>query len=657
MKSLVQRSVCLATAKYRPEIDGLRALAVLPVVFSHAGFEGFAGGYLGVDIFFVISGYLIGGIIFSELQAGSFSIGRFYERRARRILPALIVVLAFSYVAAWQWMSPDSLREFGQDLVSVIFFASNVVFWNKAGYFAVEAELNPLLHTWSLAVEEQFYIVFPIFLLALVGLRSRWRLITLISLAATSVVAAEVTRRFDADMAFFFFHTRAWELLVGAAIAVFALDNTRIGRGAREGLSAAGLALCIGSFLTFDKASSHPGIITVAPVAGAGLLLAYARPDTIVGRLLCLRPAVWIGLISYSLYLVHQPVFAFMRISAGRSIEPDEFLVPIALCVAISFLMWRYVEQPFRQKGTISTRRVVLASVAASFFAVSIGSAAWAMKGFPERFGELGVRLAEQVRQGWEDRREGVRLGTCQYDRSIGDIDSFLSHWSCQPATEGQRLLIVGDSHSADKAWAMRLAGIDIGSLTGSGCSLTPEPSKKECMALMTRAAELARTGRLDGVVLANRWGRQEVTPAQLNGLAAFWKDLGIPVLIFTPMPEFTQFNRQIARNLRPNNAIEDFHYDKALLSETEGKIVEMARTNGFTVINSADLFCRGNRDNCQPLIGTDVLVIDYAHLSERGARLLGTRIAASPVWQQWVRMVGAVAASRRSAATMPVGQ
>jgi peptidoglycan/LPS O-acetylase OafA/YrhL len=301
------------------------------VVLYHAGFEAFSGGYLGVDVFFVISGYLITGIIASDLQSGSFSLRRFYERRARRILPALFVVVALCMVAAWLWMIPDQLVEFGASLIAVPLFVSNLLFWRQSGYFATEASLNPLLHTWSLAVEEQFYILFPLALLALTALGRRLVLPALILVALSSLGLAEWTTSRDADTSFYLAHTRMWELFSGAIIAMSSLERSGRGSLVRQSLAGLGLILCAIAFGSFTEGSRHPGLLTVIPVLGTCLIFVCANSESAVGRVLSYRPLVWTGLISYSLYLYHLPMFAFLRIADGHAEAPPDLLVPIGI--------------------------------------------------------------------------------------------------------------------------------------------------------------------------------------------------------------------------------------------------------------------------------------------------------------------------------------
>lgn len=334
--------------QYRREIDGLRAVAVLPVILFHAGFSFFSGGYVGVDVFFVISGYLITSILLADLERDDFSIARFYERRARRILPALSVVMLACLPFAWAWMLPEELKTFTKTIVSVVVFASNIFFAREKGYFAPVLGENPLLHTWSLAVEEQYYLIFPIFLFLLWRF-GRKRLTWAIALTAVaSLLYCEWGWRHEPAATFFLAPPRAWELLTGSLLALHLS-----GRAPHSSnlLAAAGLALIAFAVVHYDEHTPFPSLYAVAPVLGTALFILFAGDGTWVRRVLSTSPCVGIGLISYSAYLWHQPLFAFARIRILP--EPSQALM-IAMAAAsllLGWASWRFVETPFRTRS------------------------------------------------------------------------------------------------------------------------------------------------------------------------------------------------------------------------------------------------------------------------------------------------------------------
>lgn len=333
--------------KYRSEIDGLRALAVLPVIFFHAGFSIFSGGFLGVDVFFVISGYLITRIILDDVSQGTFSIARFYERRARRILPALFFVMLCCIPFALIWMLPSQYLEFSRSLIAVTTFVANLFFWRESGYFAAAAGEKPMLHAWSLGVEEQYYVLFPLALLLLWRFGKRPTFYIIAVIAVISFIMCEYASRYYPSANFFLLPTRAWELFIGSICAFIHLESAP---KRNDALSLTGLSLILIAIFTYSEQLRLPSAYSLAPVVGTALILLYGTRDSFVGRLLSLRLIVGIGLISYSAYLWHHPLFAFARIHHFESLST---LVMLALCAAsllLAAFSWRVIEQPFRNK-------------------------------------------------------------------------------------------------------------------------------------------------------------------------------------------------------------------------------------------------------------------------------------------------------------------
>lgn len=371
--------------KYRSEIDGLRAVAVIPVLLFHAGFGAFAGGFVGVDVFFVISGYLITTIIVDQMQTGRFSLWTFYERRARRILPALFLVVLCCMPVAYVLLLPGDMKDFAQSAFYVSIFASNIFFWRESGYFATAAELQPLLHTWSLAVEEQFYILFPLFLLAAWRFGRRAIIWTLVLCLVVSLAAAQWGAYNKPTAAFFLLPTRAWELLIGA-LAAFYLRHNRISTPTwlNNTLSAFGLAAILAAVFLFDKETPFPSLYALLPTLGTLLIILFALPGTVVQKVLSLRLLVGIGLISYSLYLWHQPIFAFYRHITMREFSEPVALGLIALALLLSVLSYFLVEQPLRHRSA-SNRRVLSLAGLSCMVIGGLGIFGWASDGVKYR--------------------------------------------------------------------------------------------------------------------------------------------------------------------------------------------------------------------------------------------------------------------------------
>ena len=359
---------------YRREIDGLRALAVVPVIFFHAGFDVLSGGFVGVDIFFVISGYLITSIILSEKKAGIFRLSEFWERRARRILPTLFLVIAACIPAAFFLLDQFELHSFSKSVVAASLFYSNFYFWKDGGYFETAAELKPLLHTWSLAVEEQYYIFFPVLILLAWRFGKRGVVAILSLIALGSFVLCQWASLSTPDAAFFLLPMRIWELVVGALLAFYCFKNEwKEDHGLPgETLSIAGLLLTGWAFLTYSSSIPFPSFYALAPTTGAALLILFASPATWVGRFLSSRVMVSIGLVSYSAYLWHQPIFAFLR-HVYDDLGSVATLLVIGFVFCLSFLSWRHVELPFRNRANIPRTRFFKLIVALGVTIIVLG--------------------------------------------------------------------------------------------------------------------------------------------------------------------------------------------------------------------------------------------------------------------------------------------
>ncbi|WP_363347692.1 acyltransferase family protein [Methylocystis echinoides] len=448
--------------KYRAEIDGLRAIAVVPVILFHAGFSLFRGGFVGVDVFFVISGYLITSIIVGEMTDGAFSFARFYERRARRILPALFVVMLACIAVGWRWMLPREFDELAKSAAATTLFVSNFFFWSQSGYFDTASELKPLLHTWSLAIEEQFYILFPLALLA-AWKYGRAAVISVIGLCFfLSLAYCQHMSRLDPFFNFYLAPTRAWELAAGS-LASFVVVKRRAALD--NGLSILGLSLILASIFLFDKTTPFPSLYALAPVLGACLMLIYAVEGTAGARLLSQPLFVGVGLISYSLYLWHQPVLAFARLRLQSTPTAATTLLLFGLITALAVLTWRYVETPFRNPRRFSRRAIFanagFAAAALLGFAVIVGASG----GLPNRYSPEMAALATEV-----DYRV-PRVSEC-----FGDVLSFVPpEKSCvYHAQEARKVALWGDSHAAalanDLAEQLGEAHASLQQFSFSGC-------------------------------------------------------------------------------------------------------------------------------------------------------------------------------------------
>ncbi len=370
---------------YRREIDGLRAFAVLSVIFFHAGFNGFSGGFVGVDVFFVISGYLITRNVLSDIEKNVFTISGFYERRARRILPALFVVMLVSVLCAWLWMSPGDMVFFAKSVFAVLLISSNILFWHESGYFDSAAELKPLLHTWSLAVEEQYYLLFPFVFISLWHCGKRWIFIFLAVFSAASLTLAQLGSGFMPVANFYMLPTRAWEFFIGALVACYqqGLQNWQPSRAMREICGSVGLAAFVFSVFFYDQKTPFPGFYALAPVVGAALILFFATRQTWLGGFLANKFFVGIGLISYSAYLWHQPIFAFARHRGSESPSDLLLIFLVLLSFFIAYFTWKYIETPFRSGSLVSRKRFVELGVMCGVGLLGFSTFAYVNDGFP----------------------------------------------------------------------------------------------------------------------------------------------------------------------------------------------------------------------------------------------------------------------------------
>lgn len=436
----------LARSKqYRPEIDGLRALAVLPVLFFHAAVPGFSGGFVGVDIFFVISGYLITSIIAKDVALGRFSFVSFYERRIRRIFPALFAVVLFSLLAAGVLLAPKDFAAFGKSLIAMTFFVSNIFFKREGGvdgYFGATSNLQVLLHTWTLSVEEQFYLLFPTALILLARYaKKRTREYLWLAVIASFVINIWATH-YRPRSAFYILIPRAWELLLGALLAMKAVPPLKR-RVSREIAGLMGLGLIAWAVSVFTEDTIFPGFSALLPCLGAGLII-YAGENgpSFVRTILGFRPLVFIGVISYSLYLWHWPIIVFSKYLSVGDLSAVETSIVILASLVMAFISFEFIESPFRGGDSpITRRRVFSFGLAASALSAVLGFAIYSTQGFPGRFNESTRQLiATNI-----DRKSDYQEVCSNWKTEINSISDIAF---CNVGTQSsKKIMFWGDSH------------------------------------------------------------------------------------------------------------------------------------------------------------------------------------------------------------------
>ena len=440
--------------KYRPEIDGLRALAVLPVILFHAGFEWFSGGFVGVDVFFVISGYLITTIIISEMAEGKFSIVNFYERRARRILPALFFVIIASFPLFYFSYYGNYFTEYVKSIAATATFTSNIFFWLNSNYFSLGSEIKPLLHTWSLAVEEQYYILFPIFLMFTWRLGIKWVLILLSIVFFISLGVAQLGAYNSPNAAFFLLPTRGWELLVGVFAAFYLKHNMYLkSLFLNQILSLLGLGMIVYSIIAFDESTPFPSLYALIPTIGTGLIILSSTKQTVVHSLLGSKVLVGLGLISYSAYLWHQPLLAALAFNMPFEERYFYKILVILITLALAYLSYKFIEGPFRNKYQISKQNIfifaIVGSISLTLFGVVMSDKKDHNNNYSVKFNQKGYIFdnAKLLEDSWNILGDKLGIYYPMYSVSNNNIDNEL--WF-DLSDSRPKVLLVGNSHSKD---------------------------------------------------------------------------------------------------------------------------------------------------------------------------------------------------------------
>jgi len=489
---------------YRSEVDGLRAVSVILVVLYHAGINGFNGGYIGVDIFFVISGFLITSVIKQEIEHKCFSLLNFYERRFRRIIPALFFVVLFCIFVFPFFLVPRELKDFSESLVALALFSSNFLFWWETGYFNPASESKPLIHTWSLAVEEQFYVFWPLIMLLLIG-RKKLLIPFLITILVGSLMLAHhftFKGGYWATASFYFSITRAWELLAGGLVAVLPVA---VSMRWKEYFSWLGVCLLIISLYIFGRHSLHPSLLTAIPVCGAALLLLGAN-NTTVGRCLSFRPLVQIGLTSYSVYLWHQPLFALVYLNTVKEVTLSYKISLIFSSFIIGYISWRWVEAPFRDKSKVSPRKVFVLFITFSVVALTMGT--YGFLNYNQKF--IGPKTPPNIE--YRSLAEKIKLEGRVCDLKIQTAGLNMCTFGDLKAIE--KVILLGDSHAQAisyelNSWLIKnqIMGIFV---NVPNCETLPNTARNNvyddmCAQKYDRLYAYIRDQK-SSVILANRW-------------------------------------------------------------------------------------------------------------------------------------------------------
>lgn len=623
---------------YRADIDGLRAVAIVPIVLLHFGLHAFAGGYVGVDVFFVISGYLITTNILCDISGKGFSLSNFYMRRLRRIGPALLTVLLLSIAGGYFFLPPSDLVDLSESVGAALLSVSNILFWLETGYFDTSSIYKPLLHTWSLGVEEQFYLIWPLVIFLVATKVSPRKQIWLVGiLGIISLIAAQIMLGYDQAGAFYLMPFRVVEFVCGAVLALCSKQGLL--KGSNSSVSIMGFLMIIGAVLFYDETVSFPGVTALVPCLGTALII-QSGPYALVNRVLSVRPVVFIGRISYSLYLVHWPLVSFYTYKFGFPSHYLEILSLIASSILLAILLFYFVETPCRQKAgkdfSISNKVIRRASGGAAVVLVALSLSVGETRGWKWRISEE-LRIADSAIAEARNLREiSIRRNTCHYF-SIDNQETYFSDFeTCHALETENNIVFFGDSHAADVWVSAHLAepSMNFVQLTGAGCNLPKIRNKQDtCSQFLKQAVEWLNENaeRISVVVYTQRAAKlmkvepnsgiplgpdPELEKVLFEELSVL-KERGLPIFFWGPRAELHPDIRvRLGRHtsfeaLQRELASVDYSIYRAL----DQRLAEASSEAGIPYYSSYEAFCTGV--SCPVLNDQGLpLIVDYGHWS-----------------------------------------
>ncbi|MBL4663517.1 MAG: acyltransferase [Flavobacteriaceae bacterium] len=616
--------------EYRPELNGLRALAVLLVLFFHLDFDWMQGGFLGVDVFLVISGYFISRNILNDLQQGTFSFLKFYTKRLRRLFPALLVTLLLVLVAGYFWLTPSNFERLGQSTLFSSISLSNLFFWNESGYFNVNSETKPLLHMWSLSLEEQFYLFWPLLLTLFFKFLRKYLLIVITLFVIVSVVLGELYVSSHPDAVFFLIPFRMFEFLLGASciwLEPFTLKKYRMGE---EFLFLLGLALILYTAVVFDSTTRMPGLLSLIPCVGA-MLIIYAGKAPSMSWLLKNKVVELIGKSSYSIYLVHWPILVYYKYVSLAEFGLMQQVVLGIISIGFGLLMWYFIENTFRypKRKKMKMDRVWVVVPSAVFILCICAAFVWKSEGVPSRYSRELYMSKEEIlanrKQYWKESKSKNNL--------------------LKGIPGKGHVLVLGNSHAIDLIYALRYNGLDskITSLQSSGkCYNFGTPFKKidEEYCLTNRTNNLKNTNWAEAEViyLHDHWPKLDIENLRLI-LSEVRKRTSAPVFVFGPkmvykeqVPEIIRSSGSVIPDII-NEYAKKFAQKELKESINEGLKKEFRRPyyskNNIHFIDLLEFQGGDNLDQFEIVSNERLkfLYFDASHLTEQGARELGSKI------------------------------
>lgn len=608
---------------FRADIQGLRALAVVPVLLFHFGISLLPGGFVGVDVFFVISGFVITTGLIEKIETDNFTFGEFYKRRAYRILPALMLICALTAAAAWWLLLPPDLLDFGRSLIAVLLSASNIWFWKTSGYFAPESRSAPLLHCWSLAVEEQFYLCMPLaMVLGARWLKGRW-LWFIVPTMLISLAICIISVFLGPTGGFYLLPSRAWELMVGATVAAIAIQQDKVSathcrRLLREAAALIGIGLIAWSMLTLHETDIFPGWNAIPPVIGAGLLIwaGIGQKPPQVNALLSLKPMVLIGTISYSLYLVHWPIAAFFYYRFMITPTLGQAMMMLALSVTIATASYLLIEKPPRKP--VPRWRHTLPALASMIFCGLIGVSVMFVveAGAPRRYpGFSMVNYSAQAEWGGPHCFNEILSKPIPWDAELCTRTHGRQH----------RILLWGDSFAAQYVPGLirdaPARNADILQYTFAGCPpilAYNSLSRLGCSVSNARVPSIIEHEHIDTVVISARWSDVPLrTLRRLHETVATLRGLGIQVFVIGQSPEFLA-NTQRIDYLSGQSAAAQGRWQVSFNPALESTLAVEAEAATF--IDPLAALCHSSI--CPYRKGKSWLFGDYGHFSAAGSLL-----------------------------------
>lgn len=598
----------MSSIKYRTEIDGLRAIAIIAVLFFHVGFTQFSGGFVGVDVFFVISGYLITKILVTDINNNNYSIVDFYEKRIRRIMPALFVVIISVYMLSPLFLSPDDYQFLPKEILGTLLFSNNIISYLKSGYFAADAHQRPLLHTWSLGIEEQFYIILPIILYVLSRYAKKRLPVILIILWLTSLILSISITATHQSASFYLLPTRFWELCSGSIIACIS-DKRSDNKNVNTLLSVIGLVCILTPIFTYSDSTLFPGYMALPPVIGTVLVLVYSQA-TLVGRILSLKPMRYLGSISYSLYLWHWPIIVFNNDNFIVNLNLSKIEV-VLLSIAIASLSTKYIEAPFRNRAFLTKSNVFKLSIFAYTLLGAMALALIPLKGAMFRFDSKDTYYFNSKNDFSNTRSR------CHFDSGLPPASDYCSLGNKKPLPN---VIVWGDSHGAEIANAISKSK-NVYAVTYSACPpalgfITHE--RPDCIYHNENVINfIHKTKNIKYVILAANYDKYAKFdgPGFIKGFQKTIKtlsDSGLKVIVLDQIPA-PGYN--IPRHLANKGDVR-FQYHQDAFKKID--------VMGSKVFHYEDYLCK---KECSILYNGHPISFDDNHLSMSVADMLSTEV------------------------------